>query len=209
MPPLSQHFSRDASKDDVLNSFDESITPSVDNSEEGSHGPVAASKGPVSDQPQKQQKRRGVKFKSIQVREYERILGDNPSTRDGPPISIGWAYIEHDPLDLTQYESKRKKKGKVVPLVTATTRRRLLHDIYNYTDKELRRAENDVFRTTYQRNQTAQKCGTVEEKCEEVNERVRRFAKKMIRKLTSRQDQLQLHYTPADSKRSAVASKKS
>jgi hypothetical protein len=209
MPPSSQHFSRDASKDDVLNSFGESITPSFDSIEEDSHGPVAASKGPVSDQPQKQQKRRGVSFKSIQVREYERILGDHPSTRDGPPISIGWAYIEHDPLDLTQYESKRKKRGKVVPLVTATTRRRLLHDIYNYTDKELRRAENDVFRTTYQRNQTAQKCGTVEEKCEEVNERVRRFAKKMIRNLTSRQDQLQLQYTPADSKRSAVSSKKS
>ena len=208
MPPSSQRFSRDGSKDDVLNSFEESITPSIDCGEDVQEL-VATSKCPTSDQPEKQQKRRGVSFKSIQVREYERILGDHPNTRDGPPISIGWAYIEHDALDLAQYESKRKKKGKMVPLVTATTRRRLLHDIYNYTEKDLRKAENDVFRTTHQRHQTVQRCGTMEEKCEEVNERVRRFAKKVIRNLTSRQgSQLQLQCAPADSKRSTATCKK-
>jgi len=37
---------------------------------------------------------RGVCFASVQVREYFRILGDNPSVTSGPPISLSWEYDE-------------------------------------------------------------------------------------------------------------------
>jgi hypothetical protein len=44
--------------------------------------------------------KRSVSFKTIEVREYERVLGDHPNTTHGPPMSIGWAFVEHDAIDL-------------------------------------------------------------------------------------------------------------
>jgi hypothetical protein len=38
--------------------------------------------------------KRNVSFGRIHIREYERILGDNPSCSCGPPISLGWQYWE-------------------------------------------------------------------------------------------------------------------
>lgn len=35
---------------------------------------------------------RAVGFASVQIREYPRILGDNPSVTSGPPITLSWEY---------------------------------------------------------------------------------------------------------------------
>lgn len=213
MPPSTQRLSQDVSKDDVLHCFEESIIPSLsEDDDKDSHVVAAPPIIAASDLPQRGQVRRQVSFKSIQVREYERVLGDHPNAREGPPIAIGWAFVEHDALDLGQYEEdcKRKKKGRLVPVVPAATRRRLLRDIYNYTEKELCRAEHEVFRTCRERFQTVQRCGTMEEKCEEVNERVHRFAKKLLRNLVpGGGNQLRLKYAPSpDSKRPAAPLRK-
>jgi hypothetical protein len=34
----------------------------------------------------KQQPEKGVRFNEIHIRDYERIVGDNPSCSSGPPI---------------------------------------------------------------------------------------------------------------------------
>mmetsp|Transcript_4247 Transcript_4247/g.6086 ORF Transcript_4247/g.6086 Transcript_4247/m.6086 type:complete len:490 (-) Transcript_4247:21-1490(-) len=34
-----------------------------------------------------------VKFGTIQIREYERTVGDNPSCNSGPPLTIGWKFV--------------------------------------------------------------------------------------------------------------------
>jgi hypothetical protein len=54
---------------------------------------------------------KSVQFDSIQIREYNIIMGDNPSCSSGPPISLGWQYSQKDPpcgISLELYEVHRK-----------------------------------------------------------------------------------------------------
>lgn len=37
-------------------------------------------------------RRSTITFDRVNIREYERVLGDNPSVTSGPPLSIGWRY---------------------------------------------------------------------------------------------------------------------
>ena len=120
--------------------------------------------------------KRSVSFKTIEVREYERVLGDHPSTKYGPPMSIGWAFVEHDAIALDEYEAQRKQKNGITVLL-AQTRRSILRDDYNYSDKELHEAERDAARTFYQRCRTMN-IGKFEEACEELREKAAKSIKK-------------------------------
>ena len=48
---------------------------------------------------------RRVSFHQIEIREYPRCLGDNPSVTFGPPMSIGWKHNQSYVLDVDQYEN--------------------------------------------------------------------------------------------------------
>jgi len=50
-----------------------------------------------------------VSFDRIEIREYEQILGDNPSVTSGPPLSLGWNYYpKHHVFDVEVYEENKK-----------------------------------------------------------------------------------------------------
>mmetsp|Transcript_35007 Transcript_35007/g.73847 ORF Transcript_35007/g.73847 Transcript_35007/m.73847 type:complete len:199 (-) Transcript_35007:227-823(-) len=50
-----------------------------------------------------------VGFACVQVREYFRILGDNPSVSAGPPITLSWSYDEtpSDQCTIDEWELQR------------------------------------------------------------------------------------------------------
>ncbi|KAL7535228.1 hypothetical protein ACHAWF_005097 [Thalassiosira exigua] len=62
-----------------------------------------------------------VNFDTIEFREYPCVLGDNPSTSAGPPISIGCRYCAEDTVtvDLVYYErgvqGRRSKRELAIP----------------------------------------------------------------------------------------------
>jgi hypothetical protein len=151
MPPLTNPIP----EDDSLNSLDGRVCNEKNSS-------MTSSK-------------RSVSFKTIEVREYERVLGDHPNTTHGPPMSIGWAFVEHDAIDVDDYEATRKTNG--ITVLLAHTRRRILRDDYDYSDKELRKAEVDVARTFSQRCRTMN-LGKFEEACEELREKAAKSMKK-------------------------------
>jgi len=49
-----------------------------------------------------------VSFSTIEIRQYERILGDNPSSQSGPSLSIGWNYDKNKTIvkNIDDYEDE-------------------------------------------------------------------------------------------------------
>lgn len=54
--------------------------------------------------------KRNVSFSSLEIREYDITLGDNPSVRKGPPVSLSWDYKLAGSIDLEKFESNRGRR---------------------------------------------------------------------------------------------------
>jgi len=49
-----------------------------------------------------------VAFTSIQIRSFNRVAGDHPDVQGGgPPLAIGWEFVEQEPIDLDDYEQEK------------------------------------------------------------------------------------------------------
>ena len=57
-------------------------------------------------------KANAVRFGSVQVRECERTLGDNPACEKGPSLSIGWKHKTLKPINLDTFEAIRHNKRR-------------------------------------------------------------------------------------------------
>ena len=95
-----------------------------------------------------------VRFGSIQIREYERIVGDHPDVKVGPPLGIGWNYVEHEPVDVNSYESSRRPTTRIVRRLTSVTRKNILMNVFGIPEEEIAAAEkeNQKIRKLYGRN---------------------------------------------------------
>ncbi|CAB9519505.1 expressed unknown protein [Seminavis robusta] len=123
-----------------------------------------------------------VGFSSIQIRSFDRILGDNPDVRSGPPLSIGWDYEEGDVMDLNAYElGKRYKEDKAsseepVTRLTNGTRRDMLRKL-GVRIEEIIEAENEVYRIKKSRQETMNQ-SKVYERTEEMLQSAKRKLKR-------------------------------
>ena len=52
---------------------------------------------------------KGVQFHSVEVFEFRRKLGDHPSTRHGPPISMGWRCLSMERMGIDEFEEKKSR----------------------------------------------------------------------------------------------------
>jgi hypothetical protein len=87
--------------------------------------------------------RKSVRFSAVQVREYNRIVGDHPDVRVGPPISIGWDYVEHEAQPVDRYEADRPPRSMLRRL-SSITRKNLLINVFGVSEQEIRAAEKEV-----------------------------------------------------------------
>jgi hypothetical protein len=79
-----------------------------------------------------------ITFSNVDVREYERIAGDNPCVRGGVPLSIGWANIQHESIPLDDYENaKGPPRDKIEMIVPADIRRSILRDEFKVSVNDL------------------------------------------------------------------------
>lgn len=101
--------------------------------------------------------RYSVRFKAIEVREYERIVGDNPSCSKGPPISIGWGYIVHRHYSINDYEHlvRGPRRTKKEFHLAADRRTQLLINEWKCSEEDIRKARREATYIQYCRAKTA------------------------------------------------------
>jgi len=67
-----------------------------------------------------------VRFNVIYIRDYERVVGDNPSCSTGPPVGIGWSYGKTRVIDVNSFESARSYRKSTSHLILTREEREAL-----------------------------------------------------------------------------------
>jgi hypothetical protein len=100
-------------------------------------------------------KKKTCTFSVVDIREHERIAGDNPCVSKGVPIAIGWGYIQHPPIPLDTYETHRgQPRNKIEMLIPPDIRIRLLKDEFNISVATINTAMKDALKVKKQREYT-------------------------------------------------------
>ena len=122
-----------------------------------------------------------VSFSTVDVREYDICLGDNPSCSTGVPISINWQFFFRDSIKVHEYELNRSHRAKGKELVmTKDERERILRKTCNISDGELLEAYCQVRKAQRQRVETNQLGITKECKTITVENTLRRWFRPII-----------------------------
>jgi len=122
---------------------------------------------------------RSVRFNEIEIREYNVIVGDNPSVHFGPPISIGWDYDKENlvRIPVEDYESVRGERRVAKQLVIpGMIRVEKLHE-NGVSRSDIVKAVRQVSRAKHKRNQTVNniKISRLEEAAQSAFRKLKRF----------------------------------
>eukprot|EP00580_Thalassiosira_gravida_P011007 CAMPEP_0201641034 /NCGR_PEP_ID=MMETSP0493-20130528/23200_1 /ASSEMBLY_ACC=CAM_ASM_000838 /TAXON_ID=420259 /ORGANISM="Thalassiosira gravida, Strain GMp14c1" /LENGTH=244 /DNA_ID=CAMNT_0048114861 /DNA_START=14 /DNA_END=748 /DNA_ORIENTATION=- len=69
-------------------------------------------------------RRCGISFQKVVVRDYGMVLGDHPYCSYGPPVTLGWNYVEYQPLDVNAYEYHHAQRRTLKLMVLNFYRRK-------------------------------------------------------------------------------------
>jgi hypothetical protein len=93
-----------------------------------------------------------VRFSRVEIREHPRVLGDNPSVKKGPALSLGWYHDgsqRQTSFDIDTYEAIRAPvrcdTGKFAAM-TSAARRKLLVREAGVSDLELQSARLEIYK---------------------------------------------------------------
>eukprot|EP00571_Detonula_confervacea_P009108 CAMPEP_0172316166 /NCGR_PEP_ID=MMETSP1058-20130122/27491_1 /TAXON_ID=83371 /ORGANISM="Detonula confervacea, Strain CCMP 353" /LENGTH=420 /DNA_ID=CAMNT_0013030423 /DNA_START=30 /DNA_END=1292 /DNA_ORIENTATION=+ len=124
---------------------------------------------------------RCVSFARVNIREYERVLGDNPSVTSGPPLSIGWRYAP-EPLSMKvdEYEAgKGDRRSSSEYLVPKAVRENMLKEHADVSRREMVAVVRTIQKEKAQRRKTVVNLSmqNTEEKMEKVKRKLKRILK--------------------------------
>jgi len=126
-----------------------------------------------------------VHFAAILIRDYERVVGDNPSCTIGPPVGIGWKYGETRVIDIDRYEASRYPKRSTSRLILSREEREALLLNWGASFHDIIEAVRGNLKIKNQRRQTVTNLGKIE-RIEEAFETATRKLKSalMLRRST-------------------------
>ena len=100
-----------------------------------------------------------VRFGSVTTREFERIVGDHPDFRRGPPVAIGWNYQDTEEVSLDAHQFRRSlRRGESVDAkdllpLTETERKTILQRDWSYSSDEIDVAQKEVQKVKHERQE--------------------------------------------------------
>ncbi|KAL3807759.1 hypothetical protein ACHAXA_004226 [Cyclostephanos tholiformis] len=144
----------------------------------------------IQDQPKRQ-----VRFGSIVIRDYDMILGDNPSCVSGIPLAISWNYTEYQPLDVDEYELHRSPRRSMENMQLNISQRMRLLSEAGFTKVDIHHTLKQINRTKRNRRLTAFLAETypLMEDVEAAVESARRKFKRLIKKGNDRAGKIAPH----------------
>ena len=96
--------------------------------------------------------KRAVSFGNLEIRQYSRCLGDNPATRNGPPLTIDWSYVDAGSVALDDYENSRPRRRQTnAMLLSGPDRQSILLEETNTTLKEIDAVRTQILNSRHQR----------------------------------------------------------
>lgn len=138
-----------------------------------------------------------VSFSTIEIRSYERVLGDNPSCSHGPAVSIGWQY-EPDPItvELDEYEYYRSddRLDGTALVLSRSEREDLLREL-GYSRSAIADAVRTNVKIKNNRRQTVHNLPVA--RFEEVAESARRKLKRVVLRKGKKDEESSLRYSRA------------
>lgn len=104
-----------------------------------------------------------VSFSSVEVRQYERILGDNPACSTGPPLTIGWKFDEAKTINMSvdDYEYDHGLNRDETAMVLSRQEREEMLLELGYSLKEMAVSVRKNIRLKNRRRQTVNNLGVM------------------------------------------------
>lgn len=140
-----------------------------------------------------------LQFDKINIREYSRTVGDNPSCSSGPPVSISWEYNILGDIGVDEYESTRPpRRVQNEMILPRGMREDMLRFEWNASRKEITESVRRNVRVKNQRRTTVNNLGKAmkfEEAMESASRKLKRFVKrqkKVSRQVQDLEDQLEV-----------------
>lgn len=128
--------------------------------------------------------KKSVSFGSIQRREFNRIVGDHPDVKVGPPVSFGWEYGELPSISIDDYESRRTSYKKILRM-SSITRKNMLRTVFDVDEEEIRSAEKEVQRIRNSREKSAKQSEPIAVVESAVKRAGRKFRDGLIKSLSA------------------------
>ena len=99
-----------------------------------------------------------VRFGTIQIRNYNIVLSDNPSCQEGPGISLGWKYSDcGEEISIEDFEAFRKgKRLHQMKLIMSPSIRWRLLELWDVSDEEIKKTIDEREVIQKQRFETMQ-----------------------------------------------------
>lgn len=104
--------------------------------------------------------KRVTSFSTIEIREYDVTLGDNPGGRSGPPLSLDWKYNKHltQVVDVDRYEETRPpRRSRIEMHMGSSVRSYILMREKGYSITDIKKAARSAADIRKKRDSTTKK----------------------------------------------------
>lgn len=113
-----------------------------------------------------------VSFSHVQLREYCRQVGDNPSVSSGCPLALGWKFNKRGKIDIDSYEADRVIHPISCQRISSKDREKLLTEIGGVSHAQIMQGQIQAYFDWQLRAKTLDQIGGLK-KCKSVGPRER------------------------------------